>query len=677
MASSDEEVRGNLRKLIEAFATPDQRAERSGFHLYCLQVAMGFKKIYNELIATEPPGLQKDELQKNSVHVSYAITVGEIDQWKVGGRVHRDVQDVLDKIKDLKTGDSQSLRYAQLEISRQTNDIGLLKTSNANAVKEWGAELERQMNAKDEYHKKEMDRVTTIIDKLKKDKSVYESNCNKQVTDMETQMDAAIAALKIAERDNADLKSKIVMSSQLDRVEKDLKGALSRLEGSDGILVSYIKLLLSDKNASGNPVAFVTPATADLVKSLMPKEISAGTTTAVLEAKNAEIESLKQSTELLKSANSLLESNLTAEQGKVAGTSSLSVELSAEKKKVEDLTSNEKKYKESILSMETFLYSFVTFNRDLNIGESSFDDTIISNHMLSVESIPRPHAVNEDKWKKIKKIMLKASQLMIIYDAYLAAKSINSLTKEHPVLKNIKKTCDLLKTDEYKQAFMNISAASLGFESLEKAVDCISVALERTGFTPNVKCIFKEENIGTPETPIFIFAIHQANYSFGSTIPSLAVQMIDFATNKYCLLSSSMKFATRWMGMSTNEKTKLEIAGSISAIVERLAPQIPDPGSEILIQFFKAQSFSTILKMCPPVLFGQILYDCVPRKSGLICISDDIEKFDDCRNAVQKFVKFMSNPTSSGITFKESDIKILTLLHGNPQIVSKLPRIPN
>jgi hypothetical protein len=676
MASSDEEVRGNLRKLIEAFATPDQRAERSGFHLYCLQVAMGFKKIYNELIATEPPGLQKDELQKNSVHVSYAITVGEIDQWKVGGRVHRDVQDVLDKIKDLKTGDSQSLRYAQLEISRQTNDIGLLKTSNANAVKEWGAELERQMNAKDEYHKKEMDRVTTIIDKLKKDKSVYESNCNKQVTDMETQMDAAIAALDNAKKDNADLKSKIVMSSQLDRVEKDLKGALSRLEGSDGILVSYIKLLLSDKNASGNPVAFVTPATAELVKSLMPKEISAGTTTAVLEAKNAEIESLKQSMELLESANSLLQSNLTTEQGKVAGTSSLSVELSAEKKKVEDLTSNEKKYKESILSMETFLYSFVTFNIDLNIGESLFDDTIISNHMLSVESIPRPHAVNEDKWKKIKKIMLKASQLMIIFDAYLAAKSINSLTKEHPVLKNIKKTCDLLKTDEYKQAFMNISAASLGFESLEKAAECILDASQRIGFIKDQKCIFKEDNIGTPETPNFIFAIHQANYSFGSTIPSLAVQMIDFATNKYCLLSSSMNFATRWMGMSTNEKTKLEIAGSMSAIVERLAPQPPELASEMLIQFLKDLPFLTSLRMCPPVLFGQILYDCVPPKSGLMCITDDIVKFDKSRDAVKKIVKYLSS-RSKEITFKESDIEILTLLHGNPQVLSKLPRIPN
>ena len=677
MASSDEEVRGNLRKLIEAFATPDQRAERSGFHLYCLQVAMGFKKIYNELIATEPPGLQKDELQKNSVHVSYAITVGEIDQWKVGGRVHRDVQDVLDKIAELKTNTTSSLKSVESENLRLTQENALTHGVITDAVTEWGLELDRRVKIKETAWNANTGRLHSEIDKLKKDRSVYESNCNAQVSDMERQMDAANAALKIAERDNADLKSKIVMSSQLDRVEKDLKGALSRLEGSDGILVSYIKLLLSDKNASGNPVAFVTPATADLVKSLMPKEISAGTTTAVLEAKNAEIESLKQSTELLKNANSLLESNLIAEQGKVAGTSSLSVELSAEKKKVEDLTSNEKKYKESILSMETFLYSFVTFNRDLNIGESSFDDTIISNHMLSVESIPRPHAVNEDKWKKIKKIMLKASQLMIIYDAYLAAKSINSLTKEHPVLKNIKKTCDLLKTDEYKQAFMNISAASLGFESLEKAVDCISVALERTGFTPNVKCIFKEENIGTPETPIFIFAIHQANYSFGSTIPSLAVQMIDFATNKYCLLSSSMKFATRWMGMSTNEKTKLEIAGSISAIVERLAPQIPDPGSEILIQFLKDVPFLTSLRMCPPVLFGQILYDCVPRKSGLICISDDIVKFDDCRDAVQKIVKFMSNPTSSGITFKESDIKILTLLHGNPQILPKLPRIPN
>jgi hypothetical protein len=223
---------------------------------------------------------------------------------------------------------------------------------------------------------------------------------------------------------------------------------------------------------------------------------------------------------------------------------------------------------------------------------------------------------------------------------------------------------------------MNISAASLGFESLEKAAECILDASQRIGFIKDQKCIFKEDNIGTPETPNFIFAIHQANYSFGSTIPSLAVQMIDFATNKYCLLSSSMNFATRWMGMSTNEKTKLEIAGSMSAIVERLAPQPPELASEMLIQFLKDLPFLTSLRMCPPVLFGQILYDCVPPKSGLMCITDDIVKFDKSRDAVKKIVKYLSS-RSKEITFKESDIEILTLLHGNPQVLSKLPRIPN
>jgi len=455
-----------------------------------------------------------------------------------------------------------------------------------------------------------------------------------------------------------------------------LKGALSRLEGSDASLVSYIKTLFVDKNGSGNPHTFFTPATAEIVKNLMPKEISAGTTPAALEAKNAEIESLKQSIELLESANSLLESNLTAEQGKVAGTSSLSVELSAEKKKVEDLTSNEKKYKESILSMETFLYSFVTFNRDLNIGESLFDDTIISNHISSIESTAKPHAVNEKNWKKIIKIMQRASQLMIIYDAYKAAKSIKLLSEEHEVLKNINKARDLLKTNEDKQEFMNISAASLGFESLEKAAECISDASQRIGFIKDQKCIFKEDNIGTPENPNFIFAIRQASYSFGSTIPSLAVQMIDFATNKCCLLSSSMKFATRWMGMSTNDKAKLEIAKFITDIAECLAPQAPEPNSETLIKFLKDLPFLTSLKMCPPVLFGQILYDCVPPKSDLMCISDDIVKFDESRDAVKKFVNFLSS-RSKEIKFNESDIKILTLLHGNPQILPILPRIPN
>jgi len=676
MASSDEEVRGNLRKLIEAFATPDQRAERSGFHLYCLQVAMGFKKIYRELHNNkEPPGLQKDELQKNSVHVSYAITVSEIDQWKTGDvTVHDDVKDVLDKIAELKTNTTSSLKSVESENLRLTQENALTHGVITDAVTEWGLELDRRVKNKEITWKAESGRLHLEIDKLKKDRSGYESTCNKQVADMERQMDAANAALKIAERDNADLKSKIFMSSQLDRIERDLKGALSRLEGSDGILVSYIKLLLSDKNASGNPVAFVTPATADLVKSLMPKEISSGITSADIAAKNAEIESLKQSKESLETDIATLKAELEAERGKVAAAALLATDLSAAQTEAKILKSSLEEYKSSIKTLQVFLKTAFNFGKKLKLTERAFELKVVDNHVSYIDSTTAPMGISGGDWKQIQKNMKLYAQLIVVYVAYFQFKGITTLMKDNAIIKNMQTIWNSFSIDDAQQkAFTQLSAASFGFASIEQAIACLDDAEVRMNLNNNQEGIFQEESVGTPSDPNFVLTIKTRDADEG-TSPPRVVRIIDFAVNKFCLLSSAMAFAATWMGNSTDSQTKLDIAALFPPMVEMFSPHSSNSQVISLLEYLKGQNLTLVLKFFPPVMFGQILYQCIPQGRDIVFRSKKSEKVEKCHDAMVKYIESMvrirAKKTDDSV-FNPSDIKILDLLHCNNALLTK------
>ena len=644
--------------LVGAFATMDELDERSGFHLYCLEVAMGFKRIYKELHeGNDPPGLQKAELQKNSAHVSYDITVNEIREWKIGAKIHGDVTSALGKIAELKTQDTRSLNAARGENAAQKRQLDATKQSIAEAIKNWGDELEKRVTNEKKNWDKEKDRLTTNIDKLKREMANEKIASQSQNSAMEAQMDAAKEALVKSEQDKADLKAASKMSEKLDGIEATLKASLKRLEATDAGLVGYIKSLLPTYNTGGS-MPFIPPDDIKIIKDLLPKEITAGVTQTTIDAKNLEIEELKKEIENLKQKQTELEADLALEQERVTASSLVADELLAEQKKVKDQTALREQLMASITAIESFMMNIVNFSSKIKFDDIGFDPTVINTHMSSIDAAVFPIGATKKKWEKIKKVMRIFSEYAITFKAYYAVRQIISPSKDHTILKNIEKARAAFTDEGTKKEFLQLSAASYGFESPKKAMDCLLDASTKLGFENDKKCIFKLNAAESREEPNVFFTIKNRDVD-GYTPPPLAVQIIDFATNKYCLLAASMNFATRWMIKSTNNDTKIKIANSMIAFVENLTTLRQEPNSETLIESIKDQIYVKIFQVFPPMILAQVLYDCMPPNCNIELSSDESITLKKCKSIVQDYVSWISDTKNSPKKFTPSEKQIL------------------
>lgn len=255
--------------------------------------------------------------------------------------------------------------------------------------------------------------------------------------------------------------------------------------------------------------------------------------------------------------------------------------------------------------------------------------------------------------------------LMVYYSAYLYVKKApNSLENGSFVFKNIAKIVDVLKDDHSKKTFMQFSAASHGFNSLQQASECLTDAEKQIGFVRNESCFYNETSSGST----YIFEIQvRADKS-----APLAMQVIDFATKKLSLFSSTMAFAVRWMGESKSKETQIKIAKLLMDAMNTLGLNVDGVEAILSIELFNKLDFDTAVNLCPPLLIGQILSNKIRADSVVNISTGKKTKIGECYEAAQKLIKHLSNPLQTPpIKFNANDVEILKLLHFNDGIIPK------
>jgi predicted nuclease with TOPRIM domain len=629
-----------------------------------MEVAMGFKLIYSTLMGRDPPGLQLGELQKASDFVSHRITVGDIDRIKNGIDPHQDVQDVLDEIVKVKGVESDAIKFASEETNklRKTNED--IKKTIDNLTKNW----DKQMTIRDARGIIQIKSMTRALRKevetLKKQNSEDEIKSTQQVQYMEARMDAANEALQKAEKQNADLIAASEMSVRLSRIEGALTASLSRLETSDGKLVEHIKNLIP-LDPSGNPI---NPA-AQFFKDLLPTEVTTTNSAVILQGQAVRITSLEESGKLLEESNEKLKESLLEKQARVAELTPLIGELSAEKEKAEKLTADNEQLKKSFVDLQGIIIHVLKFYPVKNIENNEFDANTITDNFTYIANVAMPTGITKNNETTIKRFMKLSYTLMVHYSAYQTVKKKpESLNTSSIVFKNITKIVDVLKDDFTKNAFMQLSAASHGFSSLQQASDCLTDAVNQISFNQNQACFYKETSVGTSSESNYIFEIQ----SRADKSTPFAVQLIDFATKKLSLFSSTMAFAVRWMGESKSDETKLRIVKLLVDATNTLGLNVRDVAAISSIEILNKFNFNEAVKLWPPLLIGQILSNKTQADSVVNISSGKTSKIGECYEAAQKLIKHVTDPKQTPpIKFDAKDVELLKLLHVNENIIPK------
>jgi hypothetical protein len=658
MSLSDDGVRENIKTLIEAFATPEQVQERTGFHLYCMEVAAGFISIYRDLLKDDPPGLQNDQLHKNSVHASSTITVHEITQFKNGAIFHKDVETVKEEIKNLLAGTTLSIQSGKEKIERLTKQIETIQKEKDDSFKKVGVEFERHIKQIKIKYGSKTNNLKDGIKKLKAEKLIYETMGNSQVTDIESQLDAAKVALKRAEETNQELRDKFNLSQQIDRIELDLTRSLSRLESSDIKLVDHIKTLVRTV-PSASSVSVHSRSTAEIVTDLLPDEIKKGSTKSIADEKNREIESLKQEIGSLKNTNDQLKSDLETEQEKVAASSSLPTQLDAEKKKFADEEEKTKEIKNNFKKLLNFLIKIKEFGSKLKLNNNSFNAQVIEDHMTLIDGTSFPvELIKEGELNGIKKKMKSYSEAMIFYTSYVIVSEKNNLKIDDICIKNIKLVNEKLKNADSQKALMQISAASFGFISPEQAITCIFDAKTNLGPGMTKMCMFSEIS----SSPNYMIEINTAT-DYPKPTPPMVMCIIEYATLKFRLLSSTISIMKTWMDASKDNTEKLKIAQSFVSMAPHFIINGKNSVYDSIIKLTDGSKFEDILAFFNPILLGQIFSGSIPRES-IISFEDGKKiKAGECLDAAQKCINYFGGVKS--IRFNHTEIEILETLHVN------------
>lgn len=653
MSSRDSEVREHLSLLIGAFATPEQETQRSGFHLYCMEVAMGFKLIYRELKGHDPPGLQLGELRKASDFVSHKITVGYIDQIKNGTASHQDVQDVLDEIVKVK-----GLANNEITELKKTNED--LQKTIENLVPEWNKQIKLRDKRETIKIAARTKPLHEEIKALKKQISDEGKQSALQVQEMKTNMDAAKEALQKAERQIADLTAASEMSVRLNRIEGALTAALSRLESSDINLAKHIESLLPfDRN--GKAIG----KDAQAIKELLPKDLRTVNSAVIGQGQLQKITSLEEAARILEESNKKLTESLKSEQANVEKLSPLTGELAAEKEKVEKLTAANKRLDASFKDLQNIILNVSKCNPERKLADKDFDTKIITDAFNYIKNLVIPTEISKEDGDKIRNFMKLSYTLMVHYSAYrYVKKTKNSLENDSFCFKNIAKIADVLEDDLTKKIFIQLSAASHGFNSLQQASECLTDAEKQIGFVRDESCFYNETSNGST----YIFEIQ---VRADKTAP-LAMQVIDFATKKLSLFSSTMAFAVRWMGESKSKETQIKIAKLLMDAMNTLGLNVHGVEAILSIELFNKLDFDIAVNLCPPLLIGQILSNKIRADSVVNISTGKKTKIGECYEAAQKLIKHLSDPSQTPpIKFNANDVEILKLLHFNEGIIPK------
>ena len=116
-------LRSDLGHMCRAFArTDDERRNPRGFVLYCLELAMGFKRLYSNRFGRAPHGFDAAELAEKTRFSAEELTLDYVGRVCDGREVGRDVQDYQTEVDNMvSTGDRDALR-ADIEAVRREKE---------------------------------------------------------------------------------------------------------------------------------------------------------------------------------------------------------------------------------------------------------------------------------------------------------------------------------------------------------------------------------------------------------------------------------------------------------------------------------------------------------------------------------------------------------------------------
>jgi len=216
---------GNESLIVQAFCTPlsHETDSRLGFLVYCMQVAMGFKKVYAEAVGGAPPGLSAASLERLSRYAMNNITVDSAQEFTNLTKIHRDVDAVLNRIDVLKRRSDEGVVKANQERDQWKTRF----EDQKQVIAEASANAEREMQAQ--------------IQQKTKDLNVEHQECLKTLDAVRLELTDAKATLQM-------LKAQQQLGAKVDAVQETLSTTLGKLSKAEFDMVKAI-----DTGSIANP----------------------------------------------------------------------------------------------------------------------------------------------------------------------------------------------------------------------------------------------------------------------------------------------------------------------------------------------------------------------------------------------------------------------------------------
>jgi hypothetical protein len=633
MSFTDDDVRHDLKKLIGAFAMPDQLNERSGFHLYCMEVAMGFKRIYNELTGNDPPGLEVGALKALSDHVSLHITANEINNFKYGtGNDHEDVKRALEAIKNLSDAHAPDLLALQQENGRLNTYIGNLNKQLGDAIKDVEAKISEHQN------------------KFKADLLEKEREFGVKISDLEAKLRDSNALVATLQAENKNLNLGVKTSQMLQLMDISLQNALLALRKRDETVAIRINELLDRSSAS-----VVQAAEVKILKELIQPPIATGCTYEDMISKMQDIQKLEKELSQKDEKISNIESELQQEKDKAVDLESQISTLDTEKKEIDEELTN---YTASIEEFKKFLTKYLQFQEDFSFEDEKFTDATVQAQLDEITAQSIPDCFSSKSWKIFIDWMKQTLFRMLAFKAYGTLLKID-IKDSQEVVEKIKTICNKQSEETEKEMFLQISAAAYGFASPEQAKNCMNVVRHKTNFDPDKTWIYKSQLHGDAAGNMYYFDLESMDLAPRELSESpLSFRMIDYLTRLYSTFACTVYFLSTVLLTSKDHE--------FSKKISQLLFDFTHKPCYAMVNFQESNRYAQIIEnngiqamtMQPTIYLVQMLAGSVYNQK--IHIDGDFQAED----LTAVVVKYDQNLMIGGTkTFNEQEKKILKKLH--------------
>lgn len=606
MNLTDDNVRENVTCLISAFASnADEVAKRPGFHLYCLEVAMGFKYIYQKIFNTPPPGMSAMNLQQRCVNASSLITVSEISQYKLGQLFHNDVYEVLRYFETTK-----NITKVELADAQKRTLVAELQVTNTNlALKREKLASRRFVESKVKAYESEKNSAVLAVEaKMELQRQSFQSQLETsavRVAEAEKDADIAKEAVNLLKAEIQTLKNFSALAARIEAIQTSLETTKTRLELGDFKLMESIQRLLSGP---------MDRATAEELRKLVPLSSSGAITSVDPTAKNSEIASLKvdlaAQTELVKAKELELEGAKKQIETITRESGTHKSEKNASEEELNLLRSECKK-------LGTFLTTFCNFNQSFKLTTSPYDTASLKTHIQSIDD-EMCSCLDPAEWVNIKTVLKYSLINFIALYVYNYFKKLAKFDIFPAQQKNVQELSDIFPA--HSEMIHAVSAASYGFQSLSQTLECHTMMLQTCGYVygNGSSVTGKSIKYKQDKKKFSVFAMHTQSSANNDTL-AVSMDMVSLACNQYLLLRHLTRFMINWLNLLNKDSTVRNVIQYMSDCITVVEVSAVDTS--------QSMEFLELLKDTPPAqmlasfsvsLLAQALDSVVPTTQHVI-----------------------------------------------------------